>query len=851
MRPQILTTREILSFPKYMEGEFVFDDRNMLPKRLMENFVMQQAFFQDIWSNFLDARDNPQAVSRSVEIDYVNENGQLRVYFNLLGYPSDLNLAQVILNRSWPEEYHYSQGAGHEGLEENAVSSFQANHPTATHTADIARRMHLSFLADNSYVRHTQNNPRSKVLPIQNGTPVKNNTEKRYCFPYLQHVREILPEKKRFFKLLAASAVPVMFRLSIKNFTPWRMATAMDYFDFLRVFLRVNELKDHENALHFYEHILVENQLKIFMDVTTQSSDLSIQIATAFIAEFGGNSFFNITSFPESGVPTQTEQAKENIKINGFPNDFCNFPKTESECTVISQPNLSLAMLPQMYAWDEAMVLMKFPFATLHGLPGLKSHPVLPFSRPHQLDTNSNEGKISLGKYIEGKENGDTHCIPLKDLTRHFFIVGSTGSGKTVATLNIVKQLPKNIPFLIIEPVKAEYFKRLKSPEQQLVRSHFDVDKQGEEAELMKFDPLQLQHGVSVQRHVSYLKGCFESAFPMHPVQALVLENGLRTYYRKEIQSYYGSGDAWNQCLNFEEFRYCVYATVPNPVTPAQRKDYKIFPSWSDFQEYFLGTSLKEQFSAKTEKSEEWEQLFRRRFMNIEEGPLGVIFKRAENEVWGRSQKDINQRVQNGRNTSHVYLYSSMKVVNHTSFEKRLNNNWVVELDALTDPELKALMMAFLLAFLYENRQATGECKEPKHVLIIEEAHRILSRSAMTGIRGELAGTSASAKSVSMFIDMLAEIRAYGQGIGIVEQIPTKIVSDAIKNTSLKIMLRLPSKNDRDYLGEAMNLNEEQIQFASLLKQGQAIVFDETVDLPVLLEIPNPSPPETKENNHE
>lgn len=96
-----------------------------------------------------------------------------------------------------------------------------------------------------------------------------------------------------------------------------------------------------------------------------------------------------------------------------------------------------------------------------------------------------------------------------------------------------------------------------------------------------------------------------------------------------------------------------------------------------------------------------------------------------------------------------------------------------------------------------------------RHFLIVEEAHRLLSTGAGAASRGgEVVGETSRAKAVGLFVDMLAEIRAFGQGLAIVEQIPTKIVPEAVKNTNLKIMLRLTAKDDREYLGEAMNFTE-------------------------------------------
>ncbi len=37
-----------------------------------------------------------------------------------------------------------------------------------------------------------------------------------------------------------------------------------------------------------------------------------------------------------------------------------------------------------------------------------------------------------------------------------------------------------------------------------------------------------------------------------------------------------------------------------------------------------------------------------------------------------------------------------------------------------------------------------------------------------------------------MFADILAEMRAYGQGLAIIDQVPSKLLPDALKNTNLK-----------------------------------------------------------------
>lgn len=63
--------------------------------------------------------------------------------------------------------------------------------------------------------------------------------------------------------------------------------------------------------------------------------------------------------------------------------------------------------------------------------------------------------------------------------------------------------------------------------------------------------------------------------------------------------------------------------------------------------------------------------------------------------------------------------------------------------------------------------------------MMIEEAHRPLKNVPEGG-----EGGNTRAKSVEFFCNLLAEIRTFGQGIIIADQIPTKIAPDTIKNTN-------------------------------------------------------------------
>jgi hypothetical protein len=96
-----------------------------------------------------------------------------------------------------------------------------------------------------------------------------------------------------------------------------------------------------------------------------------------------------------------------------------------------------------------------------------------------------------------------------------------------------------------------------------------------------------------------------------------------------------------------------------------------------------------------------------------------------------------------------------------------------------------------------------------------------------------------------MFAGLLAEIRAYGEGLIIAEQIPAKLIPDVIKNTAVKITHRLPAADDRDAVGATMNLTPEQSQYLVTLVPGEAAVFTDGMDYPLLVRMPDGTARET------
>ncbi|HXP21134.1 MAG TPA: ATP-binding protein [Streptosporangiaceae bacterium] len=160
-----------------------------------------------------------------------------------------------------------------------------------------------------------------------------------------------------------------------------------------------------------------------------------------------------------------------------------------------------------------------------------------------------------------------------------------------------------------------------------------------------------------------------------------------------------------------------------------------------------------------------------------------------------------------------------------------LRRNAVLAIEDVANDEDKAFLIGTLIIRIVEHlrlRARTATADGLGHVIVIEEAHRLL--------RADREG--AGAHAVELFASMLAEIRAYGEGLMIAEQIPAKLVPDVVKNTALKIVHRLPAHDDRQLVGATMNLDTEQSRQVVSFPPGVAAVFADGMDRPLRIRVP-------------
>ena len=164
-------------------------------------------------------------------------------------------------------------------------------------------------------------------------------------------------------------------------------------------------------------------------------------------------------------------------------------------------------------------------------------------------------------------------------------------------------------------------------------------------------------------------------------------------------------------------------------------------------------------------------------------------------------------------------------------FSELLQRHVVIELEEIRNGSEKSLLIAFIMANVIQALKNEHR-KNPKfrHLTLIEEAHHLLTKA-------DSSTSNNRRQAIEMFADMLAEVRKYGEGLIIVDQIPNKLTPEVLKNTNTKIVHKLFAEDDKFAIGNTIGLDSSQQQYLSRLSVGQAVVFGQNWQKSVLTHI--------------
>lgn len=433
-----------------------------------------------------------------------------------------------------------------------------------------------------------------------------------------------------------------------------------------------------------------------------------------------------------------------------------------------------------------------------HDVPGLRfvKTAVRFANNPSEV---AKENSITLGNFVDmGIVHSTTYDIDFHSLVRHTLVAGSTGSGKSTTCKKILQEVLKHdVPMMIIEPAKDDYVRwalelnKTLPPERQ-----FKIYMPGvTEFEGQKIEPLRINGyqpacvkgaKADLLQHSETFATLMNACLPSEDVVSILIEEVIHAAITESMQA---SG----------------FDIASELIAPDEIPSYPTIDDMLDMAKVIMG---RKQYSK--ENKDNLTEVLATRFKSLSRGIRGSILN-TENSV---------------------------------DFDEMFSSNVIVNVSRLSGTKDKAILMSLLMNALYEYRiskfnndaayRRKAQRNELLHLCLVEEAHNVLLKPHDTG-------SSPQSAAADLFGNMLSEVRGYGQGFVIVDQVPTRLIDDVIKNTNYKIVHRLTAPDDQRVMADCMAFREDQKYIIPTLEKGNVIIYGDEDDAAAWIKITAPN----------
>ena len=429
------------------------------------------------------------------------------------------------------------------------------------------------------------------------------------------------------------------------------------------------------------------------------------------------------------------------------------------QCLSEEKSPRSLMILPYLYTVDEISTMATFPVLYAGESIELPKETV-----PERMDG------MLLGT------DREHHAIyyPWELLTKHAFLAGMPGSGKTNAMMYLVTNMHMaGIPVLVMEPAKKEYRTLATIKE---MKGTYLFSPSANSMFPIHINPFEFPKGMKLAEHINALVDVFNGTFLLDPPMPMLLVEGIQKCY--------------------EDLGW-----VPGLINTGELPYPTMTMLYGNIKE------LLDKYHYAADIRSNLESVLQVRIGSLMQREMGDIFD-----------------------------------VDKSTFqpEEWIKQSAIIELASLGTAPTNFMILMLLTVIrevlgLYPYRPNSEKQPKPRHVIFLEEAHNLIANTSV-----QAAGTMDPKIAATAFIkDMLAEVRALGEGIVIADQLPTAMAPEVIKNTSLKIGLRLTSADERTLLGETMSADNVQMEQMGVFLPGQCLVGYEKLLKPFEMRIPS------------
>lgn len=375
--------------------------------------------------------------------------------------------------------------------------------------------------------------------------------------------------------------------------------------------------------------------------------------------------------------------------------------------------------------------------------------------------------------YLGKDENGYDVYFPIALLPKHAFVSGVPGSGKT----NTMHHLTYSL-WTSEDKIPFLVLEPAKREYRTLCNmpemSEVRLFSPGSDMSFpLHINPFEMPNGISVSEHIRTLCEVFEGAFPLENPMPFLLDTAIEAVYR---DMKWRPEDKYDSSIKKE--------------LPTMSMLYK---------------KLEQELEQTTYSGE-----VKGNLESALKVRIGSLLRREMGDVFDVSKSSLTP-------------------------EEWLKIPAIVELEAMGrgPANFMTLMLCSLIRECLKINNAFDKDKT-RHVIFIEEAHNLIGEESE-----EKSGSEANPKTAAtaFIVKMLAEVRALRESVFIADQLPTAMAEEVIKNTGLKIGLRLTAMDDRQLLCNSMSANSSQIEEMGNFKVGEALISYEGLQRPFKMRI--------------
>jgi len=450
---------------------------------------------------------------------------------------------------------------------------------------------------------------------------------------------------------------------------------------------------------------------------------------------------------------------------------------------------------------------------------------------------------IELGNlYNLGKEYKNIPVrLNLDDLTMHTLLVGSTGSGKSTTTYNMIRELElEDIKILVIEPTKGEY--------KNVFGNKFKVYGTNKKlTPLLRINPFSFEDDIHVLEHVDRLIEIFNACWPMYAAMPAVLKDAILDAYEK---------CGWD-------------------LDESENKN-KIFPTFRDVLESLEEILESSEYSDNTKA--DYKGALITRIKSLTRGIVGNIF--VENELSSKELFDENvivdlSRVGSSETKSLIMGVLLLKLQEYRMSSGVINSN-LKHITILE--EAHHLLPRVSKEVSNESANIKGKAVEMlsnsiaemrtygEGFLIIDQSPNMLDLSAIKNTNTKIvlrlpekSDKEDIGKSLSLSEEQINEISKFERGVGIVyqngweEPILCKIHKPKVRERKYKYTPLVEKKFDKEKIVKAI-LNNDKEAFSEAIKdidffqkyknfdlESRIKLLDELIDLKKIYKFRNNS----------